>query len=251
VAGYTKLFSTIVTSTIWQEDKETKILWVTMLATADADGRVDGSIPGLAHLAHLTIAECEKALKKLMSPDSYSRSKEFEGRRIKEIDGGWQILNYQKYREKNQTRDKEYFRIKQQKHRQKQRQRINTCKQDVDNVDITNYTLQQVKDACVLNSIPESAAQSYFDNYNSQGWLKANKLPITNLQSHVAKRWSKSKQCWDFDEKKDDKANPNFCYLHKSSGCKEGKNFVWRQSKPFGSVYCYEEWVKKGKPICQ
>lgn len=64
------------------------------------------------------------------------------------------------------------------------------------------YTLQEVKDACVLNGISENNAQSYFDQYNSQEWKKANNQSITNLRSHIAKRWNKSKQCWDFDEKR-------------------------------------------------
>ena len=40
--NFTKLSSAIVTSTIWQEDNPTQIVWVTMLATADACGRVEG-----------------------------------------------------------------------------------------------------------------------------------------------------------------------------------------------------------------
>ncbi len=98
--GFTKLFSSIVTSTIWQEDDKTRIVWITLLALADAQGRVDGSVPGLAHVANVGLGECEHALERLSNPDPYSRTKDFEGRRIESIDGGWQILNYAKYREK-------------------------------------------------------------------------------------------------------------------------------------------------------
>jgi hypothetical protein len=38
------------------------------------------------------------ALKRLSSPDPYSRTKDHEGRRIEEVEGGWRILNYLKYR---------------------------------------------------------------------------------------------------------------------------------------------------------
>ena len=98
--NFTKLSSAIITSTIWQEDNPTRIVWVTMLATADACGRVEGSTPGLSHIARVTVEECERALDRLMSPDPYSRTKEHEGRRVEEIDGGWRILNYGKYRER-------------------------------------------------------------------------------------------------------------------------------------------------------
>jgi len=97
--GYTKLFSSIITSTIWQEDDKTRILWITLLALSDKHGDVAASIPGLARAAGITVGECEASLLKLCSPDPYSRSKEHEGRRIVVVDGGWNILNRTKYRE--------------------------------------------------------------------------------------------------------------------------------------------------------
>lgn len=98
MAGYTKLFSSIVTSTIWREPKETKVLWITMLALADKEGFVDGTIPGLAAMANLTIEETETALAHLLGPDRYSRTQDFEGRRIEPRDGGWHLINHAKYR---------------------------------------------------------------------------------------------------------------------------------------------------------
>lgn len=103
MAGYTKLFSTILASTIWREPAEVRVVWITMLAMSDSQGRVDGSVPGLADLARVSVEECQKALDCLSSPDFFSRTKELEGRRIKEIDGGWLILNYLKYRESDST----------------------------------------------------------------------------------------------------------------------------------------------------
>ncbi len=99
MAGFTKLSGTLITSTIWQEDNETRILWITMLSMADMHGRVMATIPGLARSAGISICHCESSLSKLMSADRYSRSKTKEGRRIVEIDGGWKLINYRKYRE--------------------------------------------------------------------------------------------------------------------------------------------------------
>lgn len=118
--GYTKLFGTIVSSTIWQEPKETKVLWITMLAMSDRDGRVDASIPGLANIAGLTITETEASLKTLLSPDPYSRTKAADGRRIEEVPGGWKLINHAKYRDMmNEESRREYLRKKQQEHRAK------------------------------------------------------------------------------------------------------------------------------------
>lgn len=69
-----------------------------MLAMADRRGRVWASIPGLANRARVTLEEVEAALQKLLSKDKYSRTSEFEGRRIEPIDGGWRLLNHEKYR---------------------------------------------------------------------------------------------------------------------------------------------------------
>jgi hypothetical protein len=96
---YTKLFSSIITSTVWSEDHETRIVWITMLAMADKNGEVQGSVPGLARVAAVSLDGCRAAIKKFLSPDEDSRTQLDEGRRIEEIDGGWHLLNYAKYRE--------------------------------------------------------------------------------------------------------------------------------------------------------
>lgn len=118
MTGYTKLFSSIIASTIWREEKETKIVWITMLAMADKNGSVEASIPGLADMARVSVKECEKALKCLESADPYSRTKEHGGRRIEPVDGGWLVLNHAKYREKmDDVERREYLRIKKQESR--------------------------------------------------------------------------------------------------------------------------------------
>jgi len=104
--SFTKLFSSIVSSTIWQESLETKIVWITMLALSDRDGIVDASVPGLAKQAGVTLEQTEQALSVLESPDPYSRTKDHEGRRVEPVDGGWRLLNHSKYREKLSREDR-------------------------------------------------------------------------------------------------------------------------------------------------
>lgn len=94
---YTKLFSSITESTVWGESYATRIVWVTMLAMADAKGAVYGSVPGLARRANVTLEEVEHALAAFLSPDPYSRTKADDGRRIEDIDGGWRLVNHAKY----------------------------------------------------------------------------------------------------------------------------------------------------------
>jgi hypothetical protein len=123
MTGYTKLFASILDSTIWREDDKTRIVWITMLAMSNQWGDVQSSIPGLADRARVSIPEAEKALKVLAEPDEYSRTKDHDGRRIQEVDGGWRILNHGKYREKmSQDERREYLARKQREFRARRKQ---------------------------------------------------------------------------------------------------------------------------------
>ncbi len=118
--GYTKLFSSILYSSIWQEDSDTKVVWITLMALANRDGVVEASLPGIANTAKVPIKVCEGAIKKFMEPDQYSRSEEEEGRRLVRVDGGWKLVNYVKYRNTlNAEERREYKRVKQAGYRAK------------------------------------------------------------------------------------------------------------------------------------
>lgn len=95
---FTKLFSSITESTVWCEPDHVRLLWITMLAMADRHGRVWGSIPGLANRARITVESARDGISRFMSPDPDSRTPDNEGRRIEPIDGGWRLLNHEKYR---------------------------------------------------------------------------------------------------------------------------------------------------------
>ena len=96
---YTKLANSILTSTVWMESNETRIVWLTLLAMCDKNGEVQASIPGLANVARVTVKEAEEAIEVFLAPDPYSSTKTDEGRRIEEIEGGWVLLNHGKYRD--------------------------------------------------------------------------------------------------------------------------------------------------------
>lgn len=116
--GYVKLFSSILDSTLWQQDPPTKVLWITLLAMANWYGEVHASIPGLAHRAGIALEECERALNLFQQPDKYSRTADHQGRRIQTIEGGWLVLNYTAYRARMSGEDRrERDRIRQERHR--------------------------------------------------------------------------------------------------------------------------------------
>lgn len=104
--AYVKLFESIIHSTVWQEPLETKVTWITMLAMADQHGVVSASIPGLAKAAGVTLEGCERALATFLAPDKYSRTPDFEGRRIEPVQGGWVLLNHAFYRDLRERDDR-------------------------------------------------------------------------------------------------------------------------------------------------
>jgi hypothetical protein len=166
MSGYTKLFQSILDSTIWQESNETRLLWITMLAMSDKNGEVQAAIPGLAKRAGITIQECEHGLLTLLSPDPYSRTPDHEGRRIEVIDGGWSLLNHAKYRELMSYEErKEYNRRKQAEFRAK---KANGASKDVNDMSIT-----------VNHSQSQSAMSAHNKSKRQKAKDKTEETPLT------------------------------------------------------------------------
>ena len=117
---FTKLFSSLTDSTIWAENDRTRIVWITMLAMADRHGYVGASIPGLAARARVPVEAVEVALAAFLAPDKYSRSQEFQGRRIEPADRGWMLLNYGRFRDmRDEESRREYERERKRAQRDK------------------------------------------------------------------------------------------------------------------------------------
>ncbi len=118
--GYTKLFGDIITSTIWQEPNDCRVLWITMLALKDRHNICRATVPSLASLSSISIEDAERYLHQFQQPDKYSRSQEHEGRRIAPAEGGWLILNGEKYQDKLSAEDRrEQVRVNVARHRAK------------------------------------------------------------------------------------------------------------------------------------
>ena len=137
---FTKLFKDILYSSIWTENDQTRLVWITMLAMADKRGEVMASVPGLAIAAQVSREGAEMALKCLLSPDPDSRTEEHEGRRIEKVAGGWRLLNHAAYHQKmDQEERREYQRKKQAEYREKKKKSsivnadVNGCKRTVTN----------------------------------------------------------------------------------------------------------------------
>ena len=106
---FVKLFREILMSSIWDEDADTRLLWITMLVLADQDGYVRGTPSAIARTARLNVDAAQKALDVLAAPDPQSRTPDNDGRRIEPAPGGWMVLNYQAYREARSAEERRTY----------------------------------------------------------------------------------------------------------------------------------------------
>ena len=183
--GYTKLFSSILASTIWRAPDKTRIVWITLLAMADKNGVAECSVPGLADLARVSVEDCRAAIAELQLPDPDSRTKEYEGRRIEPTDGGFLILNHPKYREKlNEDQRREYMRLKQAAFRAKKRKKTLPNVNDVSDksTELTHTEAKAYTDTEALKAIDAENAETIYKLYprkvGKPGALKAIKAAL-------------------------------------------------------------------------
>lgn len=97
--GFTKLDEQILQSSIMAEDPKTFKVWIALLAACRENGIAYISTTYLQAICHMTDLAVNKAIERLLSPDPASRSITDEGRRIRKVDGGFEIINYIVYRD--------------------------------------------------------------------------------------------------------------------------------------------------------
>lgn len=100
---FVKLDCGIIHSSLWAEDSDTKICWITLLLLADAGGFVRAAASAVAREAGISAAAGRRALDLFASPDDESRTPDNQGKRIEKVEGGYRVLNYEKYRERDYT----------------------------------------------------------------------------------------------------------------------------------------------------
>jgi hypothetical protein len=128
---YSPLWGGIVDSSSWGLPDHVCKLWVTLLAIRDWDGNVKRSIYGLWRACQtLSKEQIEEGLSILSSPDPDTYSQEKQGRRIEVVEGGWHVVNHEKYLELARQANK---RAKWRREKAAQRARLALLKQGVVN----------------------------------------------------------------------------------------------------------------------
>jgi len=195
MSGYTKLFSSILDSTIWQAPNHVRIVWITMLAMKDRDGIVEAAVPGLAHRARVSVDEVESALAMLLGPDPYSRTPDNEGRRIETIKGGWRVLNADSYRDKmgiEERREKDAIRQRRVRERRMAGHATSRVTRDLSLHADTDSKADTEKDHGLAASEFTSGDHCQHRRATTGGECEGNhSVPVTSLVTDVTLRESK------------------------------------------------------------
>ena len=100
--SFAKLDQGITKSSIWEEKEYIRCVWIAFLAEKDENGYVRATYRWMRKTSNLDNdkkgTKFAEAIKCLESPDPDSRSKDYEGRRIEKVDGGWIVLNHERYK---------------------------------------------------------------------------------------------------------------------------------------------------------
>lgn len=115
-----KLNSNIIESSAWEEPYHVRLVWLSLMAICDLDGIARISEAAVARIANVQPDEAKESMDVLLSPDPHSRDPDNEGRRIEKVPGGFKLLNYFKYRNiKNPKERANYMRDYMKKYREK------------------------------------------------------------------------------------------------------------------------------------
>lgn len=146
--------------------------------------------PGIVHRAHIDPEIGLAALERLASPEQGSRSQAFEGRRLVRVDGGFVVLNFMRYRDRDHTAAERQRRLRARKKHQ----------QDVtrDGNGVTRDETPMSRDSNVTSRIAENRVQSTDPIHQSP-----NGGEKSDLQKRAEKLFRrKETTAWDPTEKK-------------------------------------------------
>jgi hypothetical protein len=97
-SNYGSIHASVVTSSLMEEPIPARYLFFMFVSQTDDTGFVRGTDLSLSRLFNMKLEDFREMVGILESPDTKSSSPEYEGSRLKKVQGGWLVLNYRKYR---------------------------------------------------------------------------------------------------------------------------------------------------------
>jgi hypothetical protein len=156
MSGFVKIDREIVQSSLWNQAYPTRIAFIALLVQADHHtgiARCAGA-SGLARLAAITEPEAVEAIRALTAPDADSKSAEAEGRRIEPVAGGFYIINFHAYRERDYRAEKRA----EDAERQRQKRKRDAESRDCHVTECDTSSSSSSSDPVVQSSVEEQAS---------------------------------------------------------------------------------------------
>lgn len=233
---YCKLFSSITESSLMEEPMEVRYVFLMLLAVADWHGYVRGSDDALARRFNIPLTVLTTSVDRLLQPDSRSNSPQQEGRRLVRPDTGvgYQIVNYETYRNmRDDNHRRKYLREYQQRRRAASKQAVNSCKQlstslthtDTD-TDIRSTSNKGGRESCAVEpppgfpktedeakasaettGVPPEFASSYYNLTVGRGYCDSKGVAIRSWP-HAVKAAHEISASWQAERDKKAAAKP-------------------------------------------
>ena len=182
---YGKIFELMYEGSLYGQ-WEAIVTFQQLIVIADDEGFVDITPPALAAKTSIPLDVIQKGIEILESDDPYSRTPGENGKRIIRISDkrpwGWQIVNYQKYRDMASNEDRKRYMREYMKERRKQekltsKQAVNSGKHSVANVthtDTDTYTNKDILSSKKLD-YPYQKIISYLNNKTNKNFRHTSK----------------------------------------------------------------------------
>lgn len=98
MSEFSKIKTTILDSTLWEESPEARLVFLGMVFASDLDGNLmTRTDTALARRLNLEPDFLERGLAVITAPDPQSANQEYDGRRVVRQDGGWLVVSKRRY----------------------------------------------------------------------------------------------------------------------------------------------------------
>ena len=203
---YVKIHEQIFSSSIMEENVETRYIWFCLLTLADKEGFIDMTVPAIARRINISDITVASAIDKFMKPDPSSRTATADGRRLEKVreSFGWKIINYIYYRDlRNEQSRREYMK-EYMKNRRDVNKNVNAnvnCKQskqplahtDTDTDTDTNRVAQRKFIPPILDDITKYIKENnytvdpniFLKYFTESNWIDSNGKKVKNWKQKI------------------------------------------------------------------
>lgn len=196
--GFVKLDDQLGDSSLMACPSDTFKVFVYILSRCGPDGISRTSPTGISAHCFLPLDVVRRAIGALESPDPDSRSKVDEGRRIKDVDGGFLVVNYLKYRERGYSGKDSAVRMRRKRDRDRKKAKAEERKAKAEEkrteAEENTFPSKREAEATRAHNVTDPPVNGiYFDGDEWRGltpvFLESlrEKFPISNIMGELEK----------------------------------------------------------------